>query len=214
MTSAAGGRRLGRPPAEVSAGTQARIVGAARDLFAELGYSATTNRHLAQRADVTTGAIYHYFASKLELYRAVNDETQSTVYAQFESAAASAGTFIEGLDRVLDVAYDLNVTQPSLAGFLGAVRVDVARNPELREIFRPATNRRERFIVGVVDLGVTTGELDPANHTNAVALIRTMLIGLVHVSNEPIGHRAAIDGFKLAIKGALVRPVRAEDVDR
>jgi AcrR family transcriptional regulator len=210
--SAGAGRRLGRPPAEVSAGTRARIVGAARDLFAELGYSATTNRHLAERADVTTGAIYHYFASKLELYRAVNDATQSTVYAQFESAAASAATFVDGLDRVLDVAYDLNVTQPSLAGFLGAVRVDVARNPELREMFRPATNRRERFIVGVVDLGVTTGELDAANRARAVALIRTMLIGLVHVSAEPIGHRAAIDGFKLAIKGELVRPVLAQDV--
>jgi AcrR family transcriptional regulator len=178
----------------------------ARETFAELGYEATTNKTLADAANVTTGAIYHYFDSKLDLYCAVNDEVQEVVYSQFEAAVAESEDFVGGMHRVLDVAHELNNTDPTLARFLGAVRIDVRRNPELRAMFKPATMRRERFIKQLVDIGVATGELDARDRERVVALIRALLVGLVDaVSNDPKTHRAAIDGIKLLIEGKLIR---------
>jgi AcrR family transcriptional regulator len=197
---------LGRPPASESAVTRDRILHVARETFAELGYAATTNKTLADAANVTTGAIYHYFDSKLDLYRAVNNEVQELVYSQFEAAVDASDDFVSGMDRVLDLAHELNNTDPSLARFLGAVRIDVRRNPELRSLFKPATIRRERFIKQLVDVGVATGELDVADRDRVVALIRTILIGLVDaVSHDPKAHRAAVDGVKLLIEGKLLR---------
>jgi AcrR family transcriptional regulator len=53
--------------------SRAAIFEAALDLFQEKGYEATTMRAIAERAGVSLGSSYHYFASKehlvLEFYR-------------------------------------------------------------------------------------------------------------------------------------------------
>jgi AcrR family transcriptional regulator len=53
--------------------SRAAIFDAALALFQERGYEATTMRAIAERADVSLGSSYHYFASKehlvLEFYR-------------------------------------------------------------------------------------------------------------------------------------------------
>ena len=210
MTRAAarrpGPRRLGRPPASDSNATRERILRTARSTFSELGYAATTNKHLAASADVTTGAIYHYFESKLDLYQAVNDDTQTFVYDRLEDVVTAAETFVGGIEDVLDVAHELNNLDPSLARFLGAVRIDVRRNPELRSIFRPATIRRDNFFESLVDLGIRTGEIDVDDQARVLALIRVVMIGLVDaVSDDPTEHRTAIEGIKRLVEGKLIR---------
>lgn len=200
-------RRLGRPPAADANATRERILVHARTTFSELGYSATTNKHLAANAGVTTGAIYHYFDSKLDLYRAVNDVTQQTVYERFEQVVADATSFLSGIEAVLDDAHELNNTEPSLARFLGAVRIDVRRNPELRDVFRHSTQRREMFFESLIDLGIRTGEIDVGDRARMVALIRVMLIGLVDaVSDDPAVHLAAVQGIKLLLEGKMITP--------
>ena len=199
-------RRLGRPPASDSNVTRERILTTARTTFSELGYASTTNKHLAAAADVTTGAIYHYFESKLDLYRAVYDTSQALVYDRFEAAVDGAASFVSGLEVVLDLAHEMNNTDPSLARFLGAVRIDARRNPELRQIFRTGYVRRESFFESLVDLGISTGEIDVDDRERVVVLIRVVLIGLVDAVSDDQGvHRTAIEGIKRLVEGKLVR---------
>jgi AcrR family transcriptional regulator len=56
----------GRRPGNVD--TRAEIVDAARALFAEIGYSASSMRAIARRADVDPALIHHYFADKAALF--------------------------------------------------------------------------------------------------------------------------------------------------
>jgi AcrR family transcriptional regulator len=56
--SARGRRPLGSPDARKA------VLGAARELFAELGFERTTMRAVAARADVDPALIYHYFGDK------------------------------------------------------------------------------------------------------------------------------------------------------
>jgi AcrR family transcriptional regulator len=57
--------------------SRAVIFNAALELFQERGYEATTMRAIAERAGVSLGSSYHYFASKehlvLEFYRHTHD---------------------------------------------------------------------------------------------------------------------------------------------
>jgi AcrR family transcriptional regulator len=206
--------RLGRPPADGAPGTRQRILHAARRSFAELGYEAATNKTLADGAGLTTGALYHYFGSKLDLYAAVYDEVQTIVYARFDATVAEADAFVGGVDAVLDVAHELNLADPSLARFLGAVRVDVRRTPQLRRaIARPAT-RRDRFIHNLVDIGVRTGEIAPDDRSKTEAMVLALLIGLVDaVSDSPITHRRAVDAMKALFGGQLIRAQAVERHD-
>jgi AcrR family transcriptional regulator len=201
-------RRLGRPPASDSTVTRERILRTARLTFCQLGYGATTNKHLAERADVTTGALYHYFESKLGLYSAVLAEVQKMVYDRFGAVIAQADTFIGALESTLDAAHELNDEDPSLAQFLGAARVDVRRYPELVTVYQPTLRLRQGFFDSLIALGIRTGEIDADDSPQIAALIRTVMIGLVDaVSDDQRLHAEAVDGIKRLLEGKLIRPL-------
>jgi len=67
MTSSRPGRRSGSPD------TRAEILGAARGVFAEVGYDRATIRAIAGEAGVDPALIYHYFHTKDELFAASID---------------------------------------------------------------------------------------------------------------------------------------------
>jgi AcrR family transcriptional regulator len=198
--------RLGRPPATNSADTRRRILDTARAAFAQRGYEASTNRTLGTDAGITAGALYHYFGSKFDLYCAVHQDVQERVYERFNAAIADAETFREQIEAVLDTAHEMNRDDPTLAQFLGSVRVDMRRHPELREALRDSRMTRESFLDGMVRTGERTGEIDPADVDRVRAVMLTILIGLTDaVSDDIVRHRNAIDGVKALIEGKLIR---------
>ncbi|MFT5203322.1 MAG: AcrR family transcriptional regulator [Candidatus Aldehydirespiratoraceae bacterium] len=196
--------RLGRPPASSSAETRGRIIDVARECFAELGYDATTNRTLATEAGITTGAIYHYFDSKLEIYRAVLDEVQERVYHLFSQAEREQDTFAGKIEAVLECAHQTNRDDASLAQFLGASRIDRRRVPELAAEFGPDDHRRDGFFEAIVDCGINTGEIAKKDRAAVISYIRAFTIGLTDgLSNDHAEHRQALDGFILVLKGGV-----------
>ena len=93
----------GRPPATDSAETWLTILACGRQLFAERGYSVVTNKEIAAAAGITTGALYHYVESKLDLYVAVHRDVQGLMYHRFEAAVAQASkTFIGTFEAILE----------------------------------------------------------------------------------------------------------------
>lgn len=50
------------------------ILQASLNLFAEKGFHGTSMRDIAKEADITEGLIYHYFASKRDLFTAIIEE--------------------------------------------------------------------------------------------------------------------------------------------
>lgn len=78
---------------------QARIMAAARDLFAERGVSAVTTQQVADRADVAIGTLYLYAATKAELLIMVqNRKFADAIQDGIALAAATAGSgAVEGV---------------------------------------------------------------------------------------------------------------------
>ncbi|HEX2293915.1 MAG TPA: TetR/AcrR family transcriptional regulator [Actinomycetota bacterium] len=50
------------------------MLAASLHLFAERGFHGTSMRDIAREADITEGLIYHYFAGKRDLFRAIIEE--------------------------------------------------------------------------------------------------------------------------------------------
>ena len=199
-------KRLGRPPATDSGNTKRRILDIAREMFSVHGYEVTTNRDIASAAGITSGALYHYFGSKLDLYLAVHEDVQSGVYASFSDATRGLTTFTEMFLAVLDVAHDMNEHDPSVARFIGAVRVDSQRHPQMAEAFLPRSTQREVFFARLIDIGVENGEIDEQQRPFALAFLLTILVGLTDaVSGDNAQHKRAIDAIKMVMKGDLLR---------
>src|SRR5687767_15712338 len=71
---------------EIRAGTRARLLQAALELFATRGYSATPVDAIAEAAGVSAGLLYYHFASKPALLLAIFEQSLSDVQATFAAA--------------------------------------------------------------------------------------------------------------------------------
>ena len=199
-------RRLGRPPNSLG-DTRERILRAARESFASLGYGTTTNNHIAAKAGITGGALYHYFESKLELYLAAYGDAQELIGERFDAAMGSADTFVGQFNAVLEASDLLNREDPTLASFVGSAQIDMERHDELRAAVESRYGRMERVTRRLVDTAVATGEIDKDMAVPTRALVRTILSGLVYaVSNDRKQHRAATDAIEALIEGRLIHP--------
>lgn len=167
-----------------------------------------TNKDLAAAAGVTTGALYHYVESKLDLYLAVHRDMQGKIYGRFQLAESSQDTFIGKLQAVLDAAHDMNREDPSLTQFVGAVRADTRRYPEVRESLGDANRDRERFFTDIVEAGIASGEVRREDAELLQEFIRLILVGLTDGSSASLTtQRRAIDSIMAVMRGELVRPV-------
>jgi AcrR family transcriptional regulator len=59
--------------------TKAALLEAARGLFGEAGYAATSLEDVVARAGVTKGALYHHFGGKAELFQVVYEQVKREV---------------------------------------------------------------------------------------------------------------------------------------
>jgi len=88
QAGAAGSRRSGadltlaQPITAKGETTRAAIFQAALDLFRIHGYQATTMRAIAERAGVSLGSSYHYFASKEQLFGRAVANADAAFYAE------------------------------------------------------------------------------------------------------------------------------------
>jgi len=65
--------RRGQPKGDKRARTRAKLLEAARELIRKKGYQRTTLKEVAQRAGMTSGAIYGNFKNRDELFMALAD---------------------------------------------------------------------------------------------------------------------------------------------
>ena len=61
--------------------TRDTLLRVGRDLFAERGYAGVGTEEIVARAGVTRGALYHHFADKRDLFRAVHEQLEQALVA-------------------------------------------------------------------------------------------------------------------------------------
>ena len=101
--------------AENPAGTAARILDAAEEVFAADGYEAASTREMARRAGVPFGAVHYHWGSKKELWEAVvrrlGDRTRETVLQNLVPGRTLGAT----LDNMVDAFLELLIANPNTA---------------------------------------------------------------------------------------------------
>jgi AcrR family transcriptional regulator len=193
--------------AEQVAQTRAALIAAGRRLFGRDGFAATSVEDLARDARVTTGALYHHFATKGMLFEAVFEAAHQEMLAASERAAAGATGPVEFLARGFESFLDA-VMQPDLQQILivdGPAVLGPVRFTELDERYAVAA------IVMALRAAVSSGELqveDP--DTVARLLLGALTRGAMLIASapEPARTRDAVARSMRALFASLAAPPR------
>ena len=181
----------------------ARILAAARDLFAEQGFAATTTKAVAERAGVATGTVFLYARNKEDLLMQVwRGEIAGAVQMAF--GALPKGDLLDQLCHIFGTfgafyAQDLALSSVYMREALFASGEDGVTNRSFTYEFLGAVG-------GLVEAAMARGELRPdANSvmasTSFFAAYLMVLLGLLHGELD-------LDGFNGALRACLSQQIQ------
>jgi AcrR family transcriptional regulator len=173
-----------------SEATRAALIGAARTLFGERGYSATGREEIVERAGVTRGALQHHFLGKQGLFFAVVEDVERDVTAYVARAAEGAVDPLDAIRRGCH-AFLERASDPAIQRTLVVDAPAVLGREEWREL-------QARY-----GLGLTIGALSAAMDTGAID--RQPVEPLAHLLLAAL-HEAAL----LVAEASDVTATRAE----
>jgi TetR/AcrR family transcriptional regulator, cholesterol catabolism regulator len=95
--------------------TRERVLAAARDLFDEAGYEASTIRMIAGRAGVAVGSVFTTFASKAEILSEVMLHRLDGLYAELDAVLPHLrGSCADRLRSIMAIHYSVEMKRPRL----------------------------------------------------------------------------------------------------
>jgi AcrR family transcriptional regulator len=164
---------------QTRSGTRERLLDAAAEVIADVGWSAVTSRAVADRAGVNNGVVHYHFSSMDHLRRAAAMDCMMTTFGGMVDGLAAAPTTADALRRLAVAVSALDLHSRSAAVMLEAM-LHAPRDPELgrevREVLVPFRTAMRDLLARDVATGRVPATIDPA--ATATALV-ALFDGLV-----------------------------------
>ena len=141
---------------------RAALINAAAQVFAEEGYSGTRVQSIAERAGLTTGAMYNRFSGKSELLLEALDLHTSNLIDELAAAELSATDLLETVGVAL-LDDDGHASALLLEAFMAA-----RREEDIAERLRPRLADERARLAKLVDADKDAGVISRDLDTNAV----------------------------------------------
>ncbi|MFN3669479.1 MAG: TetR family transcriptional regulator [Brevundimonas sp.] len=175
-------RRPGARPAE--------ILAAALEVFAERGFQAARLEEVARRAGVSKGALYLYFETKADLFRAVVTDAISPNIERVKAMASAEVPFEAAARLGIGLLARTVVTDRRISGVVKLVIAESRNHPELAAIWHETVIQPGlELIGGLIAAAQARGEVragDP--RLFAFGIMGPMLLSAIwRETFEPIG---------------------------
>ncbi len=175
--------------------TRRAVLDAAKSLFGSQGYARTSVDEIADAARVTKGAVYHHFAGKEALFRAVYAEVETDAQARVLTAAsagmAPVDQMVAMMNAYLDAALDVQIRRITLVDGPAIIDEEIDDTAELQ----PGYRALREFLATAIASGEIR-DLDPAALTG-------LLGGMAWVAGRLIARAADPDETRAALGRAL-----------
>lgn len=204
VTAFAPSRRARRPEARTE-----EVLDAALDLFARHGFASTRMEDVARAAGLSKGAVYLYFPSKEELFKALVETRTGELRARIEAEASAAREHpLEGL-RAITVLWASAMEDPRLAPLPRILFAEAPRFPALAAYYESSViGRMQAAMVPLLDSAMERGLLA---RRNPVTLLRLLMAPMVFevlrrqafgAGDSPDLATLAADAFDIFLHGA------------
>ncbi len=190
------------PREEQAAATRAELLHVARELFAARGYADVGTEEIVRAAHVMRGALYHHFADKRDLFRAVHaqlaDEMLGAIVARTAGSADAWQALGRGVRAFLDACEDPAVIRISHLDAPAVLGWAEWREVDARHWLGLVTMALQE----AMDAGlVQRREPEPLAHMLLGAMVEASM--MIANAADPAAARAEVEGPLLALLEGL-----------
>lgn len=152
------------------------ILDAARRVFAERGFRGTTIADIAEEAHIALGTIYLYFASKEDVFAALNQRLAEIIAGAINDGVADT-SLAESVRRRVANVFDVCAANRDLVQL-----VVLNTDPEsaVTRRLREAEKRRNQPMVGTLDVAVRAGLIRKGDARVMAGLIQGLMYSAVY----------------------------------
>jgi AcrR family transcriptional regulator len=167
------------------------VLAAARASFGSKGYARTSVDEIAAAARVTKGAVYHHFAGKEALFRAVHAEVEAEAQARAFAARDPKQSPIEQIvamvDGYLDAALDEEIRRITLIDGPALLGLE----PDLPPDLQAAQQGVRAFVAKAIQRGEIV-DVEPDVLTQLIGGLALQCGLLIARASDPDATRAAL----------------------
>ena len=178
----------------------AEILAAALEVFAERGFQGARLEEVAKRAGVSKGALYLYFETKADLFRAVVVDAISPNIERVKAVAAADLPLEQVVRMALPMLARQVVSDRRITGVVKLVIAESRNHPELASIWRESVvEPGVQLMSGLIAAAQARGEVRPGDpRLFAFGVMGPMVLSMVwRETFEPVGAEP-VDVVKLA----------------
>ena len=171
----------------------AEILAAALEVFAARGFQAARLEEVAKRAGVSKGALYLYFETKADLFRAVVTDAISPNIDRIKAVAATEIPFEMAARMGLGMMARTVAADRRISGVAKLVIAESRNHPELATIWHESVvDPGLQMISGLIAAAQARGEVRPGDpRLFAFGLMGPMVLSMVwRETFEPVGAEA------------------------
>jgi AcrR family transcriptional regulator len=208
MTNANGIKR------QQSERTRATLIEAATSLLLDKGYAGTTLALLAQEVRLTKGAIYHHFADKEALLRAVMEHVRRTWEHEVGAHIPQAGDALERLGALFDHQARLIDKEPSLCLLVtGLTLQSRALGRELATVVEGITADLTELVWGILVDGQRAGTVRSDLDAKDLARSVVAIVKAISCSRATDPSRSVFLGKMQTTRTLVLSGIRRSAVD-
>lgn len=195
-------RKVGRPTDGDSEETRRRLVRAAVRCFGARGLARTTLRDVATEADLTTGTLYHHYATKAALYTEAYTWSVEEMYEEYADAVRGIDALRDRLVALVDRAEDLAHRRTELMNFI--LRAWVEHDDDGSAPL-PIPTSVLAFLDDLADDAIRRGELGTDDRVHLQNVYRAIMWGIGAIALTGQANVApTVDGLKRLVLGTLL----------
>ncbi|WP_298012700.1 TetR/AcrR family transcriptional regulator [uncultured Castellaniella sp.] len=154
--------------------SQAAILSAAQDEFAELGFDGARMDAIAKRAQVNKRLIYYYFRDKDQLFQAVLEKAYQHIRSAEQKLNLLSLSPPDAVRRLVEFTWNYSTTHPEFQSLLNSANVHKARHlrqSRARELNSPVVDTLGRILEQGRRDGIFRGGIDPTQLYISIAAL-------------------------------------------
>ena len=148
------------------------ILEAAKACFAEQGFHQTSTAQICAAAGVSTGNLFHYFASKKAIIAAIVEEDLQQTQI-FVAALREQENLVTALDAFFDVVLDV-ASDPAQASLALEIAAEAGRDAEIGVLYRLSTRVMREELEYLVSLGMERGQF--SRQFSAASVVHCLMV--------------------------------------